>query len=407
MLTVDLQGGFGEKGRTSVLVSDGATCVMLDAGIKVGAEGEEYHPHLMRPVSQIDALFITHAHEDHIGALCWMLARGYVGPIWMTAQTRSEMSATLHQYARPQDLHHLSRIDSQIRLLTEGQGVQVGGLHIGTGHSGHVAGGVWFTVSDGLTRVAYLGDVVAGSRVFPMDPVTDCDLLILDASYGIDPVAASERAAEILTWVRTHPAGCLLPTPLSGRSLELMAILDMPLAIAADMRAPLATQINAPGMIRGDATALLHDRLEAATDWAVGDTLPRRPLLVHDGMGVAGPAGPALRSAAAQRYPVLLTGHLPPGSPAAGLLVQGDAEWVRMPTHPTLPENVALWQEAGCPRTLGHSCDGKVLALLHDHIPTLDAGSRTGHSIVLGTAQPGSGAAQLEGTTDADSRLER
>jgi len=388
MLTVDLQGGFGEKGRTSVLVSDADTSVMLDAGIKVGAADDTYHPQLMRPASQIDALFITHAHEDHIGALCWIVAQGYDGPIWMTAQTRQEMAATLGQYARPGDLHHLPQVDSRIRLLTAGQSVQVGGLRIVTGHSGHVAGGVWFTVSDGKTSVAYLGDVVTGSRVFPSDPVTDCDLLMLDASYGIDPVPAKERAAEILRWVQAHTAGCLLPTPLSGRSLELMAILDVPFAIASDMRAPLAAQINAPGMIRPDAAALLRDRLAAAADWMVGDPLPKTPLLVHDGMGVAGPAGPAIHAAAEQGYPVLLTGHLPPGSPAAGLLVQGGAEWIRMPTHPTLPENVVLWEQAGRPRTLGHSCEGKVLALLQDQMPTLDATSRTGQSLVVDAALP-------------------
>lgn len=387
MLDVGLQGGFGEKGRTSVLVSDAATAVMLDAGIKVGAGGEDYHPHLLRPAAQIDALFITHAHEDHVGALCWMLARGYDGPIWMTAQTRQEMSDTLRQYARPEDIGHLPRLDSRVRLLTPGQEVRVGGLRIGTGHSGHVAGGVWFTVSDGQTRVAYLGDVVSASRVFPYDPVTDCDLMILDASYGVDPVPARERASEILAWVRAHPEGCLLPTPLAGRSLELMAILDMPFAIAADMRGPLAAQITAKGMIRPDAAALLGSRLAAAADWAVGDPLPRCPLLVHDGMGVAGPAGPAIQAAAAQRHPVLLTGHLPPGSPAAALLVQGGAEWVRMPTHPTLPENVALWQAAGQPRTLGHSCDDKVLALLGDHMTTLETGARTGQTLGVGAGQ--------------------
>ncbi|RUU70671.1 MBL fold metallo-hydrolase, partial [Mesorhizobium sp. M7A.T.Ca.TU.009.01.1.2] len=102
-MMLDLLGGFGEKGRTSLAVSSGKDRILLDVGIKVGASGADYYPALDGAVTDIDALFVSHAHEDHVGALSWLLSRGYAGRIFMTAETRNEAPATLAGYAEPED----------------------------------------------------------------------------------------------------------------------------------------------------------------------------------------------------------------------------------------------------------------------------------------------------------------
>jgi len=383
MLSLHLQGGFGEKGRTSLGLDDGRTRIVLDAGIKVGAAGDEYYPMPLLPPDRVDALLISHAHEDHIGALCRMLARGYAGPVFMTGETCAEMAATLAQYAEAGDLRRFPPLDGSIELFRPGDTLQIGSLTVTTGASGHVAGGVWFAVAAGEARVVYAADMVPESRVFEMTMPPACDVLALDASYGTDPVTAATRAAQIAAWVADHAEGCLMPTPLSGRSLELMAVLDRPFAIADGMRAPLAAQIE-PGVLRPGMADLLRARLDAAIDWQVGTPFPAMPLLVHDGMGVAGPARPALEAAVAAGLPILLSGHLPSGSPGARLAAEGRADWIRMPTHPTLDENVALWQALGRPTALGHSCDAQTLADLGRFIPTLDTMARAGQTITIG-----------------------
>lgn len=383
MLSLHLQGGFGEKGRTSLGIDDGRTRIVLDAGIKVGAAGEDYYPKLAMPLRAIDALFISHAHEDHIGALCRLLKMGYGGPVFMTAETRSDMPAALAQYAEEEDLRLYPPPDGQIALFRPGDTMRIGSISVATGLSGHVAGGVWFAVEADGCRVVYAADMVPASRVFRMQPPPACDAVVLDASYGADPVTAADRAAAISAWVRAQGGFCLMPTPLSGRSLELLAVLDGPFAIAADMRAALAAQIR-PDILQPGMADLLGARLAAASDWNTGQPFPAMPLLVHDGMGVAGPARAALAQADAAGLPILLTGHLPTGSPGAQLAAAGRADWIRMPTHPTRDENIALWEALGKPAALGHSCDGAALAQLRASLPALDADARTGQTIEIG-----------------------
>lgn len=382
-MRIDLCGGFGEKGRTSVAISGGGRRILLDAGIKVGASGAEYYPAIPGGVDDIAAVLISHAHEDHVGALSWLLAQGYRGRILMTAETREEAPATLAAYADPDDFRRFPLPEDRIELFEPGDSLIIGGLTIATGRSGHVVGGVWFAVDDGSRKAVYSADVVPDSSVFVMDAMPACDLLVFDASYGADPVGGAARAQAIAEWVAARPGGCLLPTPLSGRSLELMAILDGPFAIHAGMRASLAAQIEARAALYPAVVPRLRRRLAEAMDWHDGDALPVFPLLADDGMGKAGPSAALLPLAAATGYPVLLTGHLPAGSPGEALQASGRADWIRMPTHPTLSGNLAIWEGAGRPTAFGHSCPPDMLAELVPHMPSLRVDLRTGDSYTL------------------------
>jgi hypothetical protein len=382
-MQIDLLGGFGEKGRTSIAVRRPSGRVLFDLGIKVGASGAEYYPALGGPVDDIEAVLISHAHEDHVGALPWLLGQGFHGRILMTAETKAEAPATLAGYADPGDLARCPFPADAVELFEPGDSLEVGGLEIATGRSGHVVGGVWFAIDDGGCRVVYSADVVPESTVFAMDPMPSCDLLVFDASYGADPVPGAERAAAIATWIRRHPQGCLLPTPLSGRSLELMAALAIPFAVHAGMRPALETQIEAGAALLPGIADTLRRRLSAACDWLDGDPLPPCPLLCDDGMGKAGPSALLLPLADAAGYPILLSGHLPAGSPGERLHAAGRADWIRMPTHPTLAGNVAIWESAGRPAAIGHSCPPTDLAALRPHIPTLRTECRTGDSVTV------------------------
>ena len=377
-----IHGGVGEKGRTCIGVEHAGTRLLLDIGVDTSARGATYHPAITRAeLERIDAIIVTHAHEDHVAALGWCLANGFSGRILMTAESAAETDATLAAYATPEE-RSLAR-QAPVEIIAPGADFAIGPIAIRTGRSGHVVGGIWCHLSAGGRRLGYCGDVVPDSPVFAMNALPPCDLLLVDASYGADRIPAVERGAAIKRWLATHPQGAVLPTPLSGRSVELIGLIDTPIAIHPSMREALAQQIAATAWLRPGVADILSARFAEALLWEEGQSLPAAALLVDDGMGLAGPSKVALEQARRERYPILLTGGIPKGSPADLMLAAGEAEWLRFPTHPTLPENIAIAAASGAGRILAHSCDAATAATLAADIPKLVTGLKPGDAIEI------------------------
>ena len=379
-----LHGGFGEKGRTSIAVECDGYRLLLDAGVKTSAPGgADYYPQIApATLRATDAIIITHGHEDHVAGLGWCIAQGFRGRIFMTSETSGEAALALAGYALPE--HHALVTHAHIEHLPRTHDALVlGPLRITTGRSGHIAGGVWCRVDDGRASFCYCGDVVPASPIFAMDPLPRCDAIAIDASYGDDAVGIHQRATQIAAWIEAHPGGCVLPTPLFGRSAELLAIIPGRVALAPGMRDALQTQIAGRSWLVDGAAGVLAERLAAADDWREDMDLPRGALLCHDGMGLSGPSRRALELAAAQGHPALFTGHVPAHSPGEEMVGNNQATWIRLPTHPTLAENVVLIAASGATTILGHSCERDALARLARHAPSLRTDVATGDHVDL------------------------
>ena len=120
-MRVVLYGGFGEKGRTSVGVESGDYRLLLDAGVNTSARGSaDYYPRITRDeLAAIDAIVVTHGHEDHVAALGWCLALGFRGPVFMTHQTQRDAGVALAGYA--EDAHRRLFLAASIRELPLGR----------------------------------------------------------------------------------------------------------------------------------------------------------------------------------------------------------------------------------------------------------------------------------------------
>ena len=376
-----LHGGFAEKGRTCVGVEVEGYRILLDCGVKTSTRGADYYPAIAAAeLRATNAIVITHAHEDHVAALGWCIAGGFRGRIFITLTSQRDLLQCLREYSEPAHVEFVRQY--AIESLPLGNHVlQLGPLRISTGRSGHVAGGLWCAIDDGAVRFHYCGDVSPGSQIFAMDPAPSSQAIAIDASYGDDEVAAAERAAQVTRWIAAHPGGCVLPTPLYGRSAELLAIIPGQVALAPQMREALRAQIDDGSWLAPGAAAILGARLAAAADWKEGTPLPQAALLCHDGMGMAGPARETLVAARAAEHPTLFTGHLPAGSPGQRMVADGRAHWLRLPTHPTLTENLALVAGSQASIVLGHSCEQGVLDRLFARMPSLRADLATGDHI--------------------------
>jgi len=382
-MRIVLYGGFAEKGRTCVGVESAGYRVLLDAGVMTSARGADYHPSIgAEALRTQDAIVLAHAHEDHVAALGFCIANGFHGRIFMTPETARESGAILADYAEP--AHAALARAATIEPLPVGpNALALGPFTVSTGRSGHIVGGVWCALDDGRTRLVYCSDVAPAGPVFAYDPIPRCDALIIDASYADDATSVAERAADVAAWIGARAQGCVLPTPLFGRSAELLAIVPEPIALAPGMRDALSKQIAAADWLIDGMAARLRARLARASDHDGQSALPRAALLCHDGMGMSGSSPAILAIARASAHPALFTGHIPGGTPGERMMRDGLASWIRLPTHPTLPENVALCAAAAPALVLGHSCDAAALARLARHIPNLRAEAKTGDRILV------------------------
>ncbi|HEX2390189.1 MAG TPA: MBL fold metallo-hydrolase, partial [Casimicrobiaceae bacterium] len=106
-----LHGGFAEKGRTSLGIETDGYHLLLDAGVKTSARGgADYWPALRtEELRALDAIVITHAHEDHVAALGWCIEHGFDGRIFMTRETARELDDCLAGYA---EASHSARVQA-------------------------------------------------------------------------------------------------------------------------------------------------------------------------------------------------------------------------------------------------------------------------------------------------------
>lgn len=76
------------SGSLHALEVDGDIYV-IDVGSYMGGEGGNFPWPADLPIDKIKAVFVTHAHADHIGRIPLLLRLGYDGPIYMNEVTRN------------------------------------------------------------------------------------------------------------------------------------------------------------------------------------------------------------------------------------------------------------------------------------------------------------------------------
>ena len=83
-------GGAGEVGASCLLILTADRNILIDCGIRVNQRGSEALPdlNLLKGLGpKLDAIFISHAHADHIGALPLVHQMFPATPIYSTAPT--------------------------------------------------------------------------------------------------------------------------------------------------------------------------------------------------------------------------------------------------------------------------------------------------------------------------------
>jgi phosphoribosyl 1,2-cyclic phosphodiesterase len=160
--------GSGSKGNAAVIHA-GETTILLDCGLGL-KEAEQRLARLGLEPDDLDAILVTHEHDDHIGGVA-PLAQRYQLPVWLTAGSMAGWKD------KPREL---------VRRMNPHDPFSIGDLHIRPFPVPHDAREpCQYVFSDGAFRVGVLTD--AGSVTPHMRRMlSGCDALLLEFNHDLE-----------------------------------------------------------------------------------------------------------------------------------------------------------------------------------------------------------------------------
>src|SRR5437763_13772099 len=99
-------GGLGEVGKNMTVYELGGECIVVDAGMAFPRD-EHLGVDVILPDfgylrdRPLRAVVLTHAHEDHVGALPILMRQVRVAEIWATRLTRGPVKSKLDEHGVP------------------------------------------------------------------------------------------------------------------------------------------------------------------------------------------------------------------------------------------------------------------------------------------------------------------
>ena len=316
-----IAGGVGEHGRNCFYVQGEAIRFLVDCG-KMADTPEAPHPHLTQEqISGLDAVFLTHSHADHTGALPWLYENGFCGTVIAAEETLRQLPFSV------QSGHTLEK------LCPNGTG-RLQNLSIHWGRSGHCVGSVWYRFAENSKSVFFSGDYTEDTQVYDCDPIRNqhTDLAVLDCAYGLDETpyeAACDRLIRETEKLLSDHKLLLFPVPKYGRGLEILKLFSDRLADVSYYADALFLQ----NLAEQDMGGFWYRPVKI--------NAPVRP---YDGQtqGVVFVSDPQLRGGAAQNIAEqvlaldgmgVMTGTLEKGSYSENLFQQGKMALLRYPVH--------------------------------------------------------------------------
>lgn len=194
-------GGAGSVTGANFMFSAGDERVLVDCGLKQGqGEIEDNGKDFAYDPSGVQALFVTHAHIDHIGRIPKLVRDGFKGEIYSTAPTKALAAVMLrdgynvmrfkHEAGGPPPIYEEGDIDhalNQWREVEYGKEVSVGEVRALFKNAGHILGSAMIALRKGDSdAVLFTGDL--GNPDTLLIPQTedpgDVRYVLMESVYG-------------------------------------------------------------------------------------------------------------------------------------------------------------------------------------------------------------------------------
>lgn len=240
MTQLIFHGGAREVGRSCIEIATGSRRLLLDCGLKLTEQDSEY-PVGFSFVNDIDAVFISHAHLDHTGALPLLDHKGMKCPIFATRSTKSltrillrdafKIGRITHQHLGYDelDIKDVLSCMSRVKIDTEGS---LDGISYEYFDAGHIPGSASVFLDVDGTTFLYTGDINnsetrlqhAAETGFP-----EVDVLICESTYGDrehpERMKTEEEFLDSIEAALKSGGSVMIPVFAVGRSQEILMVL--------------------------------------------------------------------------------------------------------------------------------------------------------------------------------------
>ncbi len=250
-------GGTGSVTGANFLFEAEGKKILVDCGLNQGmklADDINWEPFPYDP-KEIDILFVTHAHVDHVGRIPKLIHEGFRGKIYSTEPTKALAGPMLEDttgiLAKSRDFN-LSDIytEENVKLsLSLWQGFKyhekiqiVENLEVSFLNAGHILGSAMVVFIYNGKKIVFTGDL--GNSPSPILPdtekITDADYLIMESVYGDRNHESRDDRRKFLEQTiednYKRKGVLIIPTFSLERSQELLFELD---SLVEDNRIPV------------------------------------------------------------------------------------------------------------------------------------------------------------------------
>jgi len=231
-------------GYTSTLCRIGSTRILIDYGTSPFGRAPVWSPE----IDMVDAVLITHAHQDHIGGLFKLYEEGYKGLWYASEQTKPLVELALTDSMKlNKDSEEQRNVYSEARMqfimqqsipLYEGEEFNIkGNISVKPFSAGHIPGSLQYLVKTPETSVFFTGDFntekCASARPIQIPDENErynISALVIEGTYAfreetiIDTESAKKQLLKEVSLSDKFPV--LIPVLSLGRAQEVLHALS-------------------------------------------------------------------------------------------------------------------------------------------------------------------------------------